>query len=244
MEIDDEVEVNDQTDNTKGDKLDNNKKIKKLQLNEKILAITIAKSKGNQVAAKWAGVSTKSIRNWIKKENEIKNANNLFKKTLHPGKPKFQIIEEKLYDFVCFNKALGNPVTTWSLVLDFNRLNKNEDGSEIDNIKKLQNRIYRFYKRYGLTIRKPTHVGRAIYKQAELTLSLYISEVLELKKIYHFYDDLICNIDETPLVFNLVPNKVVAMKGEKSIIIKTMGQEKVHCTVLLGILSNGTDYFL
>ena len=36
---------------------------------------------------------------------------------------------------------------------------------------------------------------------------------------------------EKPLVFNLVPNKVVAMKGEKSIIIKTMGQEKVHCTV-------------
>ena len=28
MEIDDEVEMNDQTDNTKGDKPDNNKKIK------------------------------------------------------------------------------------------------------------------------------------------------------------------------------------------------------------------------
>ena len=36
-----------------------------------------------------------------------------------------------------------------------------------------------------------------------------------------------------------MPNKVVPMKGEKSVIIKTMGQEKVHCTVLLGILSKG-----
>ena len=64
------------------------------------------------------------------------------KKTIHPGrKTKFQNIEEKLYDFVCFNNALDNPVTTWSLVLEFNRLNKNADDSEIDKIKKLQNRI-------------------------------------------------------------------------------------------------------
>ena len=35
-----------------------------------------------------------------------------------------------------------------------------------------------------------------------------------------------------------MPNKFVDMKGEKSVIIKTMGQENVHCTVLLGILSN------
>ena len=41
------------------------------------------------------------------------------------------------------------------------------------------------------------------------------------------------------MVFNLVPNKVVSMKGEKTVIVKTMGQEKVHCTVLLGILPNG-----
>ena len=40
------------------------------------------------------------------------------------------------------------------------------------------------------------------------------------------------NIDETPLVFNLVHNKVVVMKGAKSIIVKTMGQEKVNYTIL------------
>ena len=125
MEIEEDVEMIDQTDNFKNDKLTHNKKNKKLQLNEKLLAITIAKSKGNKVAANWAGVSTKSIRNWIKKENELKNADNLFKKTLHSGvKPKFEFIEEKLYDFLCFNKALGNPVTTWSLVLEFIRLIK------------------------------------------------------------------------------------------------------------------------
>ena len=79
----------------------------------------------------------------------------------------------------------------------------------------LQNRIYWYYKIYGLTLRSPTHVGRVIFKKAELTLSKYILEVSELRTIYNFYDDLIYNIDETPLIFNLVPNKAVAMKGEK-----------------------------
>ena len=91
-------------------------------------------------------------------------------------------------------------------------------------------------------MRKPTHVIKAIYKEAESTLALYISEVFELRKFYHFYDDLICNIEETPLTFNLVPNKVVAMKGGKSIIVKTMRQEKAYCTILLGILSNGNRF--
>ena len=122
--------------------------------------------------------------------------------------------------------------------MEFIRPDKNGDDNENDNIKKFQNRIYRFFKRHSLTIRKPTHVGRTINKQAEFTLSSFIREAFELRKFYHFYDDLICNIDETPLIFNLVPNKVVAMKGGKTVIVKTLGKEKVHYTVLLGILSN------
>ena len=92
-------------------------------------------------------------------------------------------------------------------------------------------------------MRKPINIGRAIYKETESNLTLYIScfiyfRSIWIKKILYFYDELICNIDETPLIFNLVPNKVVAMKGAKSVIVKTIGQEKVYCTILLGKLSN------
>ena len=40
------------------------------------------------------------------------------------------------------------------------------------------------------------------------------------------------------IYLNLVNNKVVVMKDAKSIIVKTMKQEKIHCTILLTILSN------
>lgn len=72
-----------------------------------------------------------------KKRKWYKNSKNLFKTILHPGgKHKFENIEEKPYNFVCFNKALGNPVTTLSLILEFNKLNNNRNEIENDNIKK------------------------------------------------------------------------------------------------------------
>lgn len=86
MEVYNDVEMKDKTGNNKTDKLDINKKFKKLQLKEKLLA----KLKGNQILAKLTGISTISIMNLIKKENEIKYANNLFKSSLHQGgKPKY-----------------------------------------------------------------------------------------------------------------------------------------------------------
>lgn len=80
------------------------------------------------MAFQWADVSTKSLRNWIKAEKDIKN--NLCKIIFHPGgKVKYDIIEEKLYDFICFNIAFGNSVTRWSLFFEFIRLNNNEEDN-------------------------------------------------------------------------------------------------------------------
>ena len=67
----------------------------------------------NLLQNKQAEISIKSISNWLKKENEIKSTENLFNTALHPGiKPKYEEIEEKLFEFVSFNKTLGNPITT------------------------------------------------------------------------------------------------------------------------------------
>ncbi len=41
-------------------------------LKEKLLAITISKTKGDQVAGQWAGISIKSIRNLIKEKKKLR----------------------------------------------------------------------------------------------------------------------------------------------------------------------------
>ena len=46
-------------------------------------------------------------------------------------------------------------------------------------------------------------------------------------------------MDETPAYFDICPNRTVAVKGEKSIIVRTTGAEKRQLTVVLSCSANG-----
>lgn len=46
-------------------------------------------------------------------------------------------------------------------------------------------------------------------------------------------------MDQTPLVFNMIPNKTMAKKGTKSIVIKSFDKEKCRISVLLTITADG-----
>ena len=46
-------------------------------------------------------------------------------------------------------------------------------------------------------------------------------------------------MDETPVFFDMVPNKSFARKGSKSVTVRTSGCEKKHVTVALTIAACG-----
>ena len=73
----------------------------------------------NASASKKYRVKTKSIRRWKQNETKFKTIDNPNKKiTLH-GSPINRItnteLEKSLYDWIDFNRSLGNPITTWSI---------------------------------------------------------------------------------------------------------------------------------
>ena len=47
-------------------------------------------------------------------------------------------------------------------------------------------------------------------------------------------------MDETPVFFDLVPNKTVAPKGSKSVMVRTSKSEKRHVTVVLAVAADGS----
>ena len=57
-------------------------------------------------------------------------------------------------------------------------------------------------------------------------------------------DDVIVNMEETPLTLNMPLNYVIEKKGKKSVIIRAQNLEKCRLSVLLTILSNGKNYLL
>ena len=61
--------------------------------------------------------------------------------------------------------------------------------------------------------------------------------VYGINKIIENY--LIVNIDETGIFLNLVYNNIINITGDKNILIKTNGQEKMRITVILGMSAIG-----
>jgi len=150
--------------------------------------------------------------------------------TLHPGvKSKFDKIEDKLFKFVEFNSKQDLPVTTTILLIKFRQLNPEEKDLNNETLNK---RIYRFLKRYNLSIRRPTHIGRVIYANTFKISDDFINKLIKLKNICNFTNDLIGNMDETLFLFNMPSSNIIDHKGKKYTIIKTPNQEKLRISAL------------
>ena len=50
----------------------------------------------------------------------------------------------------------------------------------------------------------------------------------------------IANMDETPLTLDMLPNRTIHNTGEKTIKIRTTGNEKNHVTVVLACAGDGS----
>ena len=81
--------------------------------------------------------------------------------------------------------------------------------------------IYRFLKRNGFSYRTCTHVGQPLAKQCFINASIFFNDVWDKRIENRFWDSIIANIDETPVMLNMKPNKTVAKKGKKTILIKS-----------------------
>ena len=129
----------------------------------------------------------------------ILNTNVLFIKVDYLN---LHMLKKKLYDFIIFNRKLGNPVTSTKVYNKFLQINPEEIKTDKETLLK---RIYRFMKRNNLSIRRPTHVGRLIYNNIYLEVEKFINELTRLIINFKFTKDIIGNMGETPFKFNMLP---------------------------------------
>ena len=174
----------------------------------------------------------------MKEEDNLLNQPNKDKRiTSHKGsKPKLIDIENNLVEFIEFNRKLNNPNTTWCLANEIFKYYPNLKNENYLNITKW---IYRFLDRNHFSFRRSTHLGQALPKSSIDIASQFLSSVYNSRLNMKYSDDLIGNLDETPLCINMAPNYSISQKGKKSVIIHTQSQDKCHVSVILTILANG-----
>jgi len=153
---------------------------------------------GNKKAAQKFGVTSKSIRRWKKNENMYISISNPKKKiTLHNGNPNWAVdkeLEDQLYNWIAFNRSLGNPVSTWSIGIELIRRNPQK---AVIKPKSLLSWIYRFLDRNSLSIGSISHKGQLFPKNTEDYIFSLLKQIINIRKLYNIGPDSIVNMDET-----------------------------------------------
>jgi len=91
----------------------------------------------------------------------------------------------------------------------------------------------RFMRRNALCMRTITTIAQKLPHGYERKIIEFHKYVINLRKKLCFEIGQLENMDEVPLTFDVPSNKTVDVKGAKTIMIKTSGNEKMCYTVVL-----------
>ena len=95
----------------------------------------------------------------------------------------------------------------------------------------------KFKRRHSLALRVKTSLVQELPSTLEEHISAFHTQLQCLKEINRF--EVIGNMDETPLYFDIVPSRILDRRGKKSIIVRTTGSEKRHLTVVMCVTHDG-----
>jgi len=98
----------------------------------------------------------------------------------------------------------------------------------------------RFMRRNGLCMRTKTTIAQKLPREYERKIIEFHKYVINMRKKLCFEIVQLGNMDEVPLTFDVPLNKTVDVKGAKTIMIKTSGNEKMPYTVVLACCADGT----
>jgi len=98
----------------------------------------------------------------------------------------------------------------------------------------------RFMRRNGLCMHTKTTTAQKLPRKYERKIIEFHKYVINMRKKLCFEIGQLGNTDEVPLTFDVPSNKTVDVKGAKTIMIKTSGNEKTRYTVVLACCADGT----
>ena len=94
-------------------------------------------------------------------------------------------------------------------------------------------------KRKTLSLRQKTKISQKLPAEYHDKIIEFQKYIIKQRTEKDFSMNLIGNMDETPMCFDMPYNTTVDKKGQKTIMIKTTGHEKTHFTVVLACMANG-----
>jgi hypothetical protein len=101
-----------------------------------------------------------------------------------------------------------------------------------------------FCKRYGLTIRTPTHKAQETNKPIEEQTRVILEHLRSINFITPNFDpDCVLNMDETPFYMDINHTRTIEQIGKKSVDVVNTGHSKTRFTVVVTIAASGKKFY-
>jgi len=206
---------------------------------EKLIVVKYAQEHGRNATAKHFNLNAPMIGRWIKQSNKWEEENKKKKRAGAPGRKAFYPeAENLLYSWIIEQRKKGLAVNYISIRLQMVKILKEPSIQILYPAGEYEFQgnlswINCFMKRYDLSLRRRTKISQKLPEDIEQKLDEFRRFVIRLRTQYNFDLNSIFNMDETPVWFDMAGNMTVNNKGDKTIHIRTTGNDKNHFTVVL-----------
>lgn len=99
--------------------------------------------------------------------------------------------------------------------------------------------VQKFMRRNNLSLRAKTSIAQKLPAALEEKMATFLRSVREARKQSKYPDNMIVNMDETPMYFDMTTNKTVNLKGAKTVSVRSTGADKRRLTVVLAATGDG-----
>lgn len=208
----------------------------------KLKVVEYAEHHGNSNAMREFGVSEKLVRDWRKTKETLINMPKT-KRARRGNVSSFPELEVELNEWILSQRQDGYIITRDSIrlrAIQLKKTDKYKNSPGMATFLASAGWCSRFMERHSLTLRQRTKIAQKLPAVLEEKVDSFHRFVIKHRKQYGYELSQIGNMDETPMTFDLPPNRTVNSAGAKTILIKTTGHEKTRFTVVLACMANGT----
>lgn len=188
-------------------------------------------------------IQPSQIRRWLKQETALGDVHSEapFNLTVHPGtEPHYDSLEITCFAWIMKLRNAEIPVSTTMLLAKAISLDSTFKGGKLANQRRW---TYHFLKRYGLSIRKATHVGQKLVTSLNEAANEHLQTVNNKFHFggawQHIHRAHLVNMDETAVYFQPTPGTTIHRKGDKTVSVRVGSSHNERVTVCLSVASNG-----
>jgi len=208
-------------------------------IEQKIVVVKYAKEHGNNKAAEHFDINRSMVERWVTASSTWNVGINEKSKRVGSGrKAFFPEAEKRLYEWIIEQRKQGLVVSYTILRSKMLEILREVEMLELygeltENFKTSHRWLRAFLKRYRLALRRRTRISQKLPNKTQELLEKFYQFVINLriKKSYELEN--IFNMDETPVWFDMAGNFTINPKGDKTVHIRSTGNEKNRFTVVL-----------